>query len=201
MESTRKLSESLIKDGFGLVSGSGGNGMMEQITDAAWDLRKEHKAEHLGSNVPHVQNGEGDVRDRMTQFLSARNIYERMEYMIDNSDAFAVMAGGTGTIQELALLAVLKKRSIEGDEYANDKMHGKEIVIVNTYMDSSDKGFYDKLKEIVDINDSESCDKLGIHFVRNTDEVTEKMNELRIQKLGNVRENPDNKKTAIRCMA
>ena len=108
--------------------------------------------------------------------------------MIDNSDAFAVMAGGTGTIQELALLAVLKKRAIEGDEYAMNKMHGKEIVIVNTSMDSSDKGFYDKLKEIVDINDSESCDKLGIHFVHNTDEAAAKMKELRTQKLGNVQE-------------
>lgn len=180
LEATDRLVESLVNADFGVVSGAGGNGMMERITNKVLELR----GEHLGSNSPHIQNDEGDVRDKMTQFLLARNIYERMEYMIDNSDAFAIMAGGTGTIQELALLAVLKKRAIEGDDYAKDKMHGKEIVIVNSYMDSSDKGFYDKLKEIVDINDEKSCDKLGIHFVRSTDEATKKLKELRTEKLG-----------------
>ena len=74
LESTKNLAESLVKDNFGLVSGAGGNGMMEQITNVGWDLRRDHGAEHLGSNSPHIQNGEGDVRDRMTQFKLARNI-------------------------------------------------------------------------------------------------------------------------------
>jgi len=183
-EDTRNLAESLIKADFGVVSGAGAIAMMGEVSDAATELRKEYGAEHFGSNVLHIMSGEGDVRDQMTEFLLARNIYERMEYMIDKSDAFAVMAGGTGTIQELALLAVLKKRALEGDEYAKDKMQGKEIVIINTHMDSSDKRFYDKLKEIVDVNDPEACRKLGIHFVNSVDAAMDKIKDLRTEKRG-----------------
>ncbi len=52
--------------------------------------------------------------------------------MMEKSDGFAVMVGGTGTIQELALLALLKKRALEVDDpYAKRYMKDKEIVIIN----------------------------------------------------------------------
>jgi len=181
----RKLAEMLVKEDFGLVSGAGLLSMMGEVTKVGSEHRSSHRAEHLGSNVPHIMPGEGDARDQMTEFLMARNIYERMEYMIDKSDAFAVMVGGTGTVQEMALLALLKKRAIEGnDPYAKKKMDGKEIVIINTQMDTANRGFFDGLKKIIDVNDPEACEKLGIRFVSSVDEAMDRMRQLRAAKTG-----------------
>lgn len=182
MSHAREMTDRLIDAGFGIVSGGGMYASMGEITDTAHKRRREG-AEHLASNAVHIMPGEGDVSKPLvvTQFQKARNIYERMEYMIDKSDAFVIMPGGTGTIQEFALLALLKKRHLElDDEYAREKMEHKEIFVVNPPMETNrGRGFYQKLKELIDINDPEACKQLGIHFVSSQAEALRQIHDLR----------------------
>jgi predicted Rossmann-fold nucleotide-binding protein len=183
LEETRDFTKALIDDDFGVVSGAGALSMMGMITDTAYDMRKTHGAEHFGSTTPNIMPGEGDARDKMTEFLMARSIYERMEYMIDKADGFAIMVGGMGTVQEFSLLALLKERALEAnDPYARDKMQHKEIVIIDTPMDSHNRGFYSQLKGIIDKNDPTACRRLGIHFVKSQEEAMEIFNQSRIEK-------------------
>lgn len=183
MSDARRMAHALVHEGFGLVSGAGGQSMMGEVTSAAYTKRDSHAAEHFGSNVPHIMQNEGDMHEKMTEFKLARHIYERMEYMMEKADGFAVMVGGTGTIQELALLALLKKRALEADDpYAKQHMEHKEIVIINSPMETQNRGFYDKLKELIDANDPDSCKELGIHFVKNTHEAMEHFQRLRDEK-------------------
>jgi|GEM_PF-3327927 len=182
MAHARDITNKLVDDGFGIVSGGGMYASMGAVTDVVKERRREG-AEHLTSNAVHIMPGEGDVSKPLvvTQFQKARNIYERMEYMIDKSDAFAIMPGGTGTIQEFALLALLKKRHLElDDEYAREKMQHKEIFVINPPMETNKaRGFYQKLKEIIDINDPTACEKLGIHFVPDQETALEEIHKLR----------------------
>ncbi len=128
---------------------------------------------------------EGDARDKIDQFLLARNIYERMEFMMDNSDAFVIAPGGSGTVQEMSLLALFKKRATENekDEYARQKMAGKDIIVLNTKipLNGASRGFYDKL---VDIIPKEDFKKLGIHVVETPDQANKLLKELRDRKRG-----------------
>jgi predicted Rossmann-fold nucleotide-binding protein len=177
--STHRLAELLVADNFGLVSGAGLYSMMGEVTKAGHELRKSKKAEHLGSNVPHIMEGEGDASGFMTEFLLARNIYERMDYMIERSQAFVVMPGGAGTVQELAVLAWLKQRTLEADDpYARSRMAGKEMVLVNLPVEQQrqSQGFYDRLISIIP---PEDFSRLGIHVVNSVDAAQQKVLELR----------------------
>jgi len=183
VDAARKFTDDLIDEDFGIVSGAGMHAMMGAATDAAFIKRKDPwNAEHSGSSTPTIMPGEGNGSKIVTQFQLARNIYERMEYMMDRSDAFAVMVGGTGTMQEFALLCLLKKRALEmGDSYSKAKMAEKEIVVINTPMENGE-GFYDKLKEMIHTNDPKAFEQLGIHFVESKEAAMEKMRELRESK-------------------
>ncbi len=182
MAHARDTTNKLIDEDFGIVSGGGMLASMGEITSAAY-ARRQEGAEHMAANAVHIMPGEGDASQYVTQFQKSRDIYERMEYMIDKSDAFIIMPGGTGTLQELSLLALLKKRHLEMDDpYATEKMKHKEIYIVNSPMETQKRGFYQKLKEIIEHNDPESLKKLGIHFVNNEDEALAAIREQRLQK-------------------
>lgn len=178
------LTTDLIKSDFGLVSGAGLYSSMGEVTKLAEQMRhSEYSAHHSGTNVRHLMLVEGDARDKVNEFFLARNIYERMEFFMDNSDAFVIAPGGAGTVQEVALLALLKKRAVENanDTYAQEKMAGKDIIIMNTQIsyDSKTRGFYDKL---IDIIPKEDLQKLGIHIVETPEQAHAKLTELREHK-------------------
>lgn len=178
------LATDLIKSDFGLVSGAGLYSSMGEITRIAEEMRhSEYSAHHSGTNVRHLMLVEGDARDKVNEFFLARNIYERMEFMMDNSDAFVIAPGGAGTVQEVALLALLKKRAVENanDTYAQEKMGGKDIIIMNTQIsyDGKTRGFYDKL---VDIIPKEDLQRLGIHIVETPEQAHDKLRQLREHK-------------------
>lgn len=206
LEETRALATGLIEEGFGLISGAGLYSMMGQITEAAHGMRRSHGAEHLGSNAPHIMQGEGDASEQMTQFLLARNIYERLEYMVRPvdrerpsdrertedipADAFVIMPGGTGTIQELAFLVWLKERCLNAkgtnspDYYGCKMMEGKDIVIVNSEImtDQGKRGVYDNLLSMISEEEqvrNAELERLGIHVVSNIREAMQTCEELR----------------------
>ena len=178
---TRRLTRSRIENGMGIYSGGGAYGPMGALTKTAYNMRSTHRAFHGASNVKHIMSGEGDVRDFVQQFKKSRDIYERMEY-IGKGDVFVMLPGGTGTVQELALYALLKEYALESDDvYAKEIMDGKDMIIVNREIEhmGEDRGFYDVLKEIIP---EEYLEKLGIHFVDTVDEADQKCQELRDRK-------------------
>lgn len=114
-----ELGKMLAKEGWGCVSGAGCTGIMGQVVQGAvagggWAG---------GSNIPHIIALEG-LPEGLCEFWPRADIYTRMEVMIENSDAFIIMPGGLGTVQELLALVILKQQK-------NDIMRDKKIVVVN----------------------------------------------------------------------
>jgi len=183
LHDAKTLTEGLIDMGCGVVSGAGIHSQMGMVTNTAHDMLRSHKVEHAGSSSPNTLKSDGDASEMgMAEFLLARHIYERIEYIADKSDGFALMSGGAGSVQELAMLAWLKDRALQGDAYAQKLMGDKAIVIVNSQVDGHDgskRGFYDKLIRIIPPEDFE---RLGIHVVGSTAEAMDKFRALAEEK-------------------
>ncbi len=179
-----KLTEELCRRNFGIVTGAGGLAMMGAVTDKVDQLRhngemSDDPPHHTGATVYHLMHKEATKQGVIQKLTITPNIYERMETMIKASQAFVIMPGGTGTVQELAALAMLKKRAVTNakDHYANALMKNKEIVIYNTPVEINGtvKGFYDDfLKHIP----KEDYKKLGIHVYTKEEQVLKKIDEL-----------------------
>ena len=93
-----------------------------------------------GSNVPHIIELEG-LPDGLATFWLKPDIYTRMEIMIENANAFVIMPGGSGTMQELLALLLLRAQN-------DELMQGSAIVIYNRPLPDG-AGFWDSLVDLL----------------------------------------------------
>lgn len=137
LEEGYHLGKLLAKEGWGCVSGAGCTGIMGQVVKGSI----ENGGWAGGSNIPHIIALEG-LPEGLCEFWPRADIYTRMEVMIENSNAFIVMPGGLGTVQEVLALIILKQQK-------NDLMRDKEIVIVNKPVGNG-VGFWQPLLSILE---------------------------------------------------
>ncbi len=116
------LGRQLAEAGLGCVSGAGRTGIMGSVVRGA----VEAGGWTAGSNVPHIIQIEG-LPDGLSAFWPRPDIYTRMEVMIAESDAFVIMPGGCGTVQELLALLLRKQRR-------HHSLKGKPIVVFDREM-------------------------------------------------------------------
>ncbi len=130
---SEKLGAEIARQDWGLISGMGKTGMMGGVVrGAAKVIKEEGKGWIGGSNLPRIISMEG-LPDYYDKMWAKEDIYTRMEVMIENSQAFMIMPGGMGTVQELMALLLLKHANAEGKSYL---MHdadfaNKPIIVVN----------------------------------------------------------------------
>ena len=135
MAEARQLGERLVAEGWGIVYGGGGTGLMGAVADGALDCGGSVTGviPHFMVEVEWQHKGVADMRH--TDDMS-----ERKQMMIRLSDAIIVLPGSTGTMDELFEAASDKKLGL----------HQKPIVILNS------RGFFDhtfaQLKLMVDEN-------------------------------------------------
>ena len=126
------LGKQLAENQLGCVSGAGKSGIMGTVVRGSVDAG----GYTAGSNVPHIIELEG-LPDGLSTFWLKPDIYTRMEIMIEHSDAFVIMPGGSGTMQELLALLIFRSQN-------DPLMEGKPIVIFNRPMPDG-SGFWDSL--------------------------------------------------------
>lgn len=132
MEDGYRLGQALAKHGLGCVSGAGRSGIMGAVVSGAVDAG----GWAAGSNTPHIIRLEG-LPDGLSAFWLRPDIYTRMEVMIEKSQAFVILPGGAGTVQELLALMIFKAQK-------HPLMDGKPVVIFNR-PEPDGTGFWDKL--------------------------------------------------------
>lgn len=135
VEMSETLGHDIAQEGWGLITGMGKTGMMGAVVNAAaavvqeQDRTKSRKRGWVaGSNLMRILEMEGPP-DYYDKLWIDDDIYKRMDRMIDNSNAFVIMPGGMGTVQEFMALLLLKHDKHNPE--ANKKMHGKPIILVN----------------------------------------------------------------------
>ncbi len=123
-----KLGESIAAEKWGVVYGGGRVGLMGLVADSAL----KNGAPVIGIIPEHIQEREVQHED-LTELHVVDTMHIRKQMMVDRSDAFIVLAGGLGTLDELFELLTWKQLGL----------HDKPIVIVNI------DGYWTKMLEAI----------------------------------------------------
>jgi uncharacterized protein (TIGR00730 family) len=111
-----RLGRILAKSGVRLVYGGGGIGLMGTTARAVMD----NGGEVVGV-VPGFLRKMEVQQEGLTQLIITETMHERKWLMYDMADAFAVLPGGIGTLEELTELL----------SWRHLRVHEKPIVIIN----------------------------------------------------------------------
>ena len=108
--SAYNLGQNLGQRGIGVVFGAGSSGMMGELARGALD----HGGYLRGSNIKRIARIEGlphGLHEYWGEESGITDIYQRLSVMVAHSDAFILLPGGAGTLQELlALLLLLRDK-------------------------------------------------------------------------------------------
>jgi uncharacterized protein (TIGR00730 family) len=115
LEGARRLGEELAKGGVRLVYGGGGVGLMGAVARSA----HEAGGQVLGVMPTFLRSREGALDEVETIFVES--MHERKAIMFEQSDAFAVLPGGIGTLEEVVELLSWRRLAL----------HAKPIVFFN----------------------------------------------------------------------
>lgn len=127
-EAAKALGRSLAREGCDLIYGGASVGLMGVIADTML----AEKREVIGIITEDLYSLEIGHKG-ITKLLSTKTMAERKKMLVAMSDAFIVMPGGVGTLDELFEVFVL-----------NQLMHiSKPVIIYNVYH------YYDKLFEFL----------------------------------------------------
>jgi uncharacterized protein (TIGR00730 family) len=113
----RALGAAIAAVGLGLVYGGASAGLMGAVADAAL----AGGAEVIGV-LPDVLAGKEIAHAGLTRLELVATMHERKARMAELADAFVVLPGGYGTLEEL----------LEIVTWAQLRMHAKPVILVNT---------------------------------------------------------------------
>jgi uncharacterized protein (TIGR00730 family) len=111
------LGAAIAVAGLGLVYGGANSGLMGAVADAAL----AHGAEVIGV-LPAVLSGREIAHTGLTRLELVDSMHERKARMTELSDAFLILPGGYGTLDEL----------MEAVTWAQLKIHSKPCILINT---------------------------------------------------------------------
>lgn len=120
------LGRALAAEGWGLVYGGGGIGLMGEVARAAMAA-----GAHVTGVIPHRLAKREVALMEITELLRTDTLRERKAIMDERSDAFVVLPGGIGTLEELVEIITLKQLGY----------HARAIVVLDA------GGFWDPLLE------------------------------------------------------
>lgn len=111
-----RLGEALGAAGLRVIYGGGHVGLMGAVADAAMASGGE-----VVGLIP-TRLLEKEVGHRaITELITTRNMYERKQQMIDRADAFVILPGGLGTLDELLEVVTLRQLGY----------HDNPIILIN----------------------------------------------------------------------
>jgi uncharacterized protein (TIGR00730 family) len=116
LETARRTGELIGAKGYTLVYGGGATGMMGEVARAAMGAG----ARVIGIRptvLDHLELPQGGI-----EMIATPDLFERKQRMIARSDAFLILPGGLGTLDEF----------FEVVTTAQLGMHEKPVVLVNT---------------------------------------------------------------------
>lgn len=121
-----ELGRALGEQGWGLVYGGGSVGLMGEVARAALAA-----GVHVIGVIPHLLAEQEVALHEVTELVRTDTMRERKAVMDERSDAFVVLPGGIGTLEELVEIITLKQLGY----------HARPIVVLDS------GGYWDPLLE------------------------------------------------------
>ena len=161
LEAATQVGTFLGQNGLNVVYGGGRMGLMGAVADAA--LQAGGKV--IGIIPQHLQERE-ERHDDLTELHIVNSMHERKQLMVMKSDAFVILPGGYGTLDEAFEILTWKQLGL----------HNKPILFVNI------KGFWSPLKDfkakLLEENFIKEGDLDLFHFVETPDALVPALSEL-----------------------
>ena len=127
-EAATALGKDMAAQGWGVVYGGGRVGLMGLVADSTL----EAGGKVVGIIPSHIQEREVQHED-LTELHVVDTMHVRKQMMVDRSQAFVILPGGLGTLDELFELLTWKQLGL----------HDKPIVIVNM------NGYWNEMLKLV----------------------------------------------------
>ena len=124
LQVARDMGADLGKNKVRLVYGGGGSGLMGAMANSVL----AHEGEVIGI-IPLILKEVEDQHKGLTELLIVPDMHTRKRLMVDMSDAFVILPGGLGTLDEFFEIITWRKL----------KIHDKPVILVNT------DGFWESL--------------------------------------------------------
>jgi len=128
VQAAKALGQDIGRRGFRLVFGAGNVGLMGEVARAARDAG----APVIGVLPQYLRHVEPPLH-AVAELIITPNIQERKQRMLALSDAFLLLPGGLGTLDEF--FEVLTEAQLH--------VHDKPIIVINL------KGYYEPLKAML----------------------------------------------------
>src|SRR3569833_3932608 len=125
----KELGREIAEAGLGLVYGGASVGLMGAVADAALAGGVE-----VGGVLPEILSGSEIAHRGLTQLEFVATMHERKARMVKLADAFLMLPGGYGTLDEMMEIVTWKQL----------RMHAKPCILINT------SGYWDGLLEFLD---------------------------------------------------
>lgn len=100
----RDLGQGIARRGWGLMYGGGNIGLMGEVARACLGA-----GGHVTGVIPHLLADREVALEAVTRLLRTETMRERKAAMDEGSDAFIVLPGGIGTLEELVEIVTLKQ--------------------------------------------------------------------------------------------
>ncbi|RMB08512.1 TIGR00730 family Rossman fold protein [Eilatimonas milleporae] len=123
------LGTQLAKEGFGLVYGAGSVGLMGEVARSA-----THAGARVVGIIPDHLDAVEITQEGLSETIVTTSMHERKKLMFDMSDAFLILPGGLGTLDET--FEILTWRQLG--------LHKKPIILIN------EGGFWSPLIDLID---------------------------------------------------
>jgi hypothetical protein len=128
-ESARRTGRLLAESGMELIYGGGHIGLMGLTADAALDA-----GGRVVGIIPDFLHGRELAHTRVSELVVVSSMHERKQRMFERADAFAILPGGLGTLDE----------AFECMTWKQLKLHDKPIVLVDA------EGYWEPLLKLLD---------------------------------------------------
>lgn len=129
LDAARALGAAIAAAGLGMVYGGASVGLMGATADAAL----AGGAEVIGV-LPEILSGSELAHTRLTRLEIVRTMHERKARMVHLADAFLILPGGYGTLDELMEIVTWKQL----------RLHAKPCILINV------AGYWDGLFAFLD---------------------------------------------------
>jgi len=156
---TRELGKKMAAEGYDLAYGGGAIGLMGELARTV-----QAGGRSVYGVIPDSLNLEGICYPDAEELIVTKDLRERKAIMEEKADAFIVLPGGFGTLEEVAEIITLKQLGL----------NNKPIVFLNT------NGYFDTLIAFFETIFKESFAKSefrGLYFI--TESVEDALNYIK----------------------
>ena len=166
-EAAKSIAEVIAKKGINIIFGGGNVGLMKIISNTALD----NGVEVLGISLESLHALEL-ANPRLNKIVLSKTLLDRKDEFMSRSDAFIVLPGGVGSLDELAEIMASNQLGIINKPVGILNTDGYYDYLIKWFNKEVDEGFisYENLKELLISNCPDELVEMVVNHQKPSDD-------------------------------